>query len=69
MVGVVVAGLGKFLSHFVSGILFWSAYAPPQLGPVLYSAFYNASFLIPEFIISGILIYLLIKGGTVEIGL
>jgi thiamine transporter len=69
MVGVVVAGFGRFLSHFVSGILFWSAYAPPQLGPVLYSAVYNASFLIPEFIISGILIYLLIKRRTVEIDL
>jgi len=69
MVGVVVAGFGRFLSHFVSGILFWSAYAPPQLGPVLYSAVYNGSFLIPEFIISGILIYLLIKRGTIEIGL
>jgi len=69
MVGVVVAGSGRFLSHFVSGILFWSAYAPPQLGPVLYSAVYNGSFLIPEFIISGILIYLLIKRRTIEIGL
>jgi thiamine transporter len=68
MVGVVVAGFGRFLSHFVSGILFWSAYAPPQLGPVLYSAVYNGSFLIPEFIISGILIYLLIKRRTIEIG-
>jgi len=36
---------------------------------VLYSAVYNGSFLIPEFIISGILIYLLIKRGTIEIGL
>jgi len=69
LVGVAVAGFGKFLSHFVSGVLFWSAYAPPQLGPVIYSAVYNASFLIPEFIISGILIYLLIKRRTIEIGL
>jgi thiamine transporter len=69
MVGVVVAGFARFCSHFVSGILFWSAYAPPQLGPVLYSAVYNGSFLIPEFVISGILLYLLIKRRTLEIGL
>jgi thiamine transporter len=69
MVGVAVAGFGKFLSHFVSGIIFWSAYAPPQMGPVVYSAVYNASFLIPEFIISAFLIYLLIKKRALQIAL
>ena len=69
MVGVTVAGIGKFLAHFVSGVIFWSAYAPPQMGPVVYSAVYNASFLIPEFIISAFLIYLLIKRGTLKIAL
>ena len=67
MVGVTVAGVGKFLSHFVSGVVFWSSYAPPQLGPWVYSAVYNASFLIPEFIISAFLMYLLMKRGTLKI--
>jgi len=69
MVGVTVAGFGAFLSHFVSGVIFWSAYAPPQMGPVVYSAVYNASFLIPEFIISAFLLYLLIKRETLRIAL
>jgi thiamine transporter len=69
MVGVTVAGFGKFLSHFLSGIIYWAPFAPPQLGPVVYSAVYNASFLIPEFIISAFLIYLLIKRGTLKIAL
>jgi len=69
MIGVTVAGVGKFLSHFVSGVLFWSSYAPAQMGPVVYSAVYNASFLIPEFIISAFLMYLLIKRGTLKIPL
>jgi len=67
LVGVAVAGICKFLAHFVSGVVFWAAYAPPELGPYLYAAVYNASFLIPEFVISGFLIYLLVKRGTVEI--
>ncbi|MEM2102477.1 MAG: energy-coupled thiamine transporter ThiT [Candidatus Bathyarchaeia archaeon] len=67
LVGVAVAGLGKFLAHFVSGVIFWSAYAPPELGPYLYSAVYNGSFLIPEFVISAFLVYLLVQRGTVEI--
>jgi thiamine transporter len=69
MVGVTVAGVGKFLSHFVSGVVFWSSYAPANLGPVVYSAVYNASFLIPEFIISAFLMYLLLKRGTLKIDL
>lgn len=69
MVGVAMAGFGKFLSHFVSGVIFWSAYAPSQMGPVVYSAVYNASFLIPEFIISAFLVYLLIKRRTLQITL
>lgn len=67
LVGVAVAGVCKFFAHFVSGVIFWSAYAPPELGPYLYSAVYNASFLIPEFVISGFLVYLLVQRGTVEI--
>jgi thiamine transporter len=67
LVGVTVAAFCKFLAHFASGVIFWAAYAPPELGPYLYAAVYNASFLIPEFVISAFLIYLLVKRGTVEI--
>jgi len=69
LVGVTVAGFAKFLAHFISGVIFWADYAPPELGPYLYSAVYNGSFLIPEFVISAFLIYLLVRRKTIEITL
>ena len=61
LVGVAVALTGRFLSHFVSGVVFFAEYAPPELGPYLYSAIYNGSYILVEMVISGIIIYLLWK--------
>ena len=60
-IGVGIAIGGRFLAHFLSGIIFFAAYAPEGTHPAIYSAMYNGGFLGVEFIISGILIYGLIK--------
>ncbi len=71
VVGVAV-GIGlRFVSHFVSGIVFFASYNPGSISlgiftlqnidAVTYSALYNASYLIPEFVISGILIGILVR--------
>jgi thiamine transporter len=65
-VGVVVAVLSRFLCHFVSGVVFFGEYAPPELGPVVYSIVYNGSYMLPELVISVAVIYLLIKRGVLE---
>jgi len=69
MVGVAVAMAGRFVSHFVSGVVFFGEYAPPELGPVLYSAIYNGSYMLPELVISAAVVYLLIKRGVLEYSL
>jgi len=61
LIGVVVALAGRFLSHFVSGVVFFAEYAPPDLGPYVYSAIYNGSYILGEMVISSIIIYLLWK--------
>jgi thiamine transporter len=65
-VGVAVAVLSRFLCHFVSGVVFFGEYAPPELGPVVYSIVYNGSYMLPELVISVAVIYLLIKRGVLE---
>jgi len=60
-IGVGVAIAGRFFSHFLSGIIFFASFAPEGINPVVYSIIYNGSYLGIEFIISGILIYGLIK--------
>ncbi len=67
MVGVGVAIAGRFLSHFLSGIIFFATFAPEGTHPALYSIIYNGSYLGVEFIISGILIYGLIKRNILRI--
>ena len=55
----------RFLCHFVSGVIVWSAIAPEVaesgMNPVIYSLVYNSAYMIPETIISCVIIVLLIK--------
>ena len=69
MVGVAVAVAARFVCHFVSGVVFFGEYAPPELGPVVYSAIYNGSYMLPELVISVAVVYLLIKRGILEYSL
>jgi thiamine transporter len=56
--------LGRFVSHFVSGVVFFSMFAPPGMSPFLYSAIYNGSYLIGEFVVTTVIIFLIIKRGA-----
>ncbi len=58
-IGVTLGVSGRFLAHFVSGIIFFSNFAPQGMNSALYSAMYNGGYLLVEFIISVYIIYLL----------
>ena len=42
---------GKFICHFISGVVFFASYAPEGMSPIIYSLTVNASMIIPECII------------------
>ena len=67
IVGVVVGGTGRFLSHFVSGVIYFPQYAPAGMSPVVYSAIYNATYMVPSVIICAIAIFLLQRSKTLNI--
>ena len=67
LVGVGAGILGRFLAHFASGVWFFSEYAPVGTHPIAYSAVYNGSFLLIEFVVSAILMYIIIKRRLLEI--
>ncbi len=67
LMGVGVGMVGRFFSHFVSGIVFFASFAPPGMNAALYSAIYNGSYMLVEFIISAVLVYILVRRGLVEI--
>lgn len=54
--GVALGIAGRFVSHYLSGVIFFAQYAPENMSPYLYSAVYNGSYLLPELIISGLVI-------------
>jgi thiamine transporter len=59
VLGVAVGIGGRFLCHFISGLVFFATYAPAGMNPALYSAIYNAWYLVPELIISSLFIFVL----------
>lgn len=74
LVGVAVGILGRFLAHFVSGVIFFATYAPQiYLGlniganAYTYSALYNGTYLLPELVISLILTLVLTKRKIVDL--
>ncbi|MBW4828636.1 MAG: energy-coupled thiamine transporter ThiT [Clostridiaceae bacterium] len=58
--GVLLSIGGRFISHLLSGVIFFAEYAGDQ-NPWLYSIVYNAGYLVPELIISVIILLLLWK--------
>ncbi len=66
VVGVAVGGLARFFSHFISGIVYFSEYAG-EMSPIVYSAVYNGTYIIPSIIICAIIIGILQKSKTLNI--
>ncbi len=65
--GVAVGILGRFISHFLSGVIFFASNAPAGTPAALYSAIYNGSYLSIEFVISGAVMYVLLKRRILEL--
>jgi thiamine transporter len=65
--GSTLAIICRFLIHLVAGAIWWAPiYAPSSSNPIVYSAIYNGSYLLPELVISGIVLYLLYKSNVLR---
>ena len=67
LIGATIGIFGRFVAHFVSGVVFFGSYAPKEMGPIVYSAFYNGAYIVPELFVSAYLIYLLARSGMIEV--
>lgn len=61
VVGIVVGGAGRWLAHFVSGVIYFAQNAPKGTSPAVYSAIYNGSYMLPEVVISVILTLVVLR--------
>ncbi|SDF17706.1 energy-coupled thiamine transporter ThiT [Sporomusa acidovorans] len=59
LVGTVVAIIGRFIFHYISGIVFFASYAPSGVSPYLYSLLFNASYLSVECIVCVVIMRML----------
>jgi thiamine transporter len=57
---VAIAIIGRMLSHVLSGVVYFAEYAGDQ-NPWIYSMVYNASYLVPELLISIIVLMIIWK--------
>ena len=64
--GAAVGIGGRFLCHWLSGIVFFAEYAPAGQHPAIYSAVYNGSYLGIEFVVSAVIMYLLARAGVLK---
>ncbi len=67
VLGVAVGIAGRFLAHFISGVIFFASFAPEGMSPEVYSAIYNGSYLLPELVISAVVIQLLTYSKALEL--
>jgi len=54
-----LAFCGRFLCHFISGVVFFASYAPEGMSPIIYSITANATYLVPELIITCLILKIL----------
>ena len=59
--GVLLAGSCRFIIHFLSGLIFFADYAPEGQPVWLYSLVYNGSYMIPETVITLVVMLMLNK--------
>jgi len=48
--------MARFVCHLISGAIFFGAYAPEGQNPVVYSAVYNVTYILPEMLFTLVLL-------------
>lgn len=61
VVGTFIGSVLRFITHFISGWVFFGSYAPPGQPAALYSFIYNGTYMLPSMILSAIIVILVIS--------
>lgn len=54
--GYVTGVTGRYLFHVISGYVFFAAYAPDNINPMLYTFGYNLTYILPELLLTVVLL-------------
>lgn len=58
-IGAALGVFARFVFLVISGVVLWGMYAPVGKNPFIYSLTYNGTYMIPELIITTIIMYLI----------
>ncbi|MGY3715128.1 energy-coupled thiamine transporter ThiT [Sutcliffiella cohnii] len=61
VIGMIFGTILRFISHFISGVVWFGIYAPEGMPVVLYSIIYNISYLVPEMLITIAVLVIIFK--------
>jgi len=59
--GVFIAISLRYICHVISGVVVFASYAPKTMSPIIYSLIYNSQYLLPEFVVSAVVLMFLYK--------
>lgn len=59
--GMTVAGALRLVVHVLAGVIFWGSYAPEGQNVWIYSIGYNATYLVPQLILSILVMLILMR--------
>ena len=67
VLGVAVGMTGRYIFHVISGLLFFQQYAWSGWNSIAYVFVYNATYMVPEFIVSSIIIAIIAQRKLIAI--
>ncbi len=66
--GYILGVFGRYLCHVLSGFIFFAMYTPEGWNPMIYSLGYNATYILPEAIITILLLFIpVVRNGLNEV--
>ncbi|MGE5485451.1 MAG: energy-coupled thiamine transporter ThiT [Ignavibacteriales bacterium] len=66
--GVAAGICGRFAAHVLSGLVFFASSTPEGSTPLVYSLIYNGSYLVPEVVLSALVVHFLSVGRLLQQG-
>ncbi len=56
--GYITGVIGRYVFHVISGYIFFASYAPEGTNSMIYTLVYNATYILPELIVTIIVLYM-----------
>lgn len=68
MKGYILSVTGRYICHVITGVIFFYMYAPKNMNTLVYSLGYNASYIVPEAVLTIVVLFIpVVQQGLTEV--